>query len=161
MVVAPNLNDFPKADLAHLWYFSGWPCCIAGSTFLFVVFNTMDLSSFISHYFTFAYSESYDRDCHLQQKYFTENPFQPSTELLCIILSLYTIAFQRYRISASVLQSWIVVSFVIFWHHMNSLHEFFCCLNYSPESCMPMWYATMHIHVLPETLVLGLFLCKE
>lgn len=88
MVVAPNLNYFPKANLAHLCCFSGWPCFIAGRAFLFLVFNTMHLSSFISYYFTFAYSESRGTDCHLQQKYFTEDLFQSSTELLCIILNL-------------------------------------------------------------------------
>lgn len=61
---------------------------IAGRVFLFLVFNTMHLSSFISHYFTFAYSESHDTDFHLQHKYFTGDPFQSSTELLYIILSL-------------------------------------------------------------------------
>lgn len=90
MVVAPNMNHFPKAALARLCYFAVWPRFIAGSTFLcyFLAFSPMHLPSFIFHYFTFAYSKPHDTDCHLQQNYFTENPFRFSAELLCTILSL-------------------------------------------------------------------------
>lgn len=90
MVVAPNLNHFPKADLAHLCYFVVWPCFIAGSAFL-LHFSTHYNAFTIFHISLFhiwLFKISWYRLCHLQQKYFTEDPFRSSTELLCTILSL-------------------------------------------------------------------------
>lgn len=142
MVVAPSLNDFPKAGLARLCYFSGWPCFIAGSTFLFLVFNTMHLSSFISHYFTFAYSESHDR-LSSTAKLFYWRPISIFYGAAVHYFESYIplpyrgIEFQLPSCKAGLL---LVLWFSgITWIHANSLHKFFCCLNYYPKSCMPMW----------------------
>lgn len=117
MVVAPNLNHFPKADLAHLCYSAVWPCFIAGSAFLcyISVFTTMHLPSFMSCYFTFAYSKSHDTVYVIYSKSILLKTHLDLLRICCVLFWVfYAIAFQRYRISASALQSWLGFSVLIF-----------------------------------------------